>query len=266
MLSHTQTIKGKPDPGAAQVLPKISIDHVTKSFGEADATRPPVIDDVSFTIGHNEFVAIIGRSGCGKSTMLNMIAGIIPTTSGTISIDGKEVTGPGLDRGMVFQQASLFPWLSAKQNIMFGPRNNGVPYAERSALADQLIELVNLQGAEDKYPRELSGGMQQRVNIARSLAMDPEIMLMDEPFGALDELTREDMQRELLRIWEANRKTVLFVTHSITEAIYLSDRILILSRNPGRIRVEIPIELPRPRWSATDAIFDLHQKVYSYLE
>jgi ABC-type nitrate/sulfonate/bicarbonate transport system ATPase subunit len=182
-------------------------------------------------------------------------------------INGQPVDGPGPDRGMVFQHSALFPWLTAIENIEFGPRNQGMPKEQRRALAQELIELVRLTGFENKYPHELSGGMQQRVAIARALAMDPEILLMDEPFGALDQLTRAEMQEELLRIWQARKKTVVFVTHSITEAIYLSDRVIVLSPHPGRVRKEVIIELPREQRQRTSPHFweyyeEIHDAIF----
>jgi ABC-type nitrate/sulfonate/bicarbonate transport system ATPase subunit len=217
---------------------------------------------MNFAVQNNEFVSIVGRSGCGKSTMLNIIAGLLVPTEGRVRVSGQTVKGPGLHCGMIFQSASLFPWLTAIENIEFGPRNQGVPKAERRKLALELIDLVHLKGFEDKYPRELSGGMQQRVALARAMAMDPEILLMDEPFGALDQLTREDMQRELIRIWGSRKKTILFVTHSITEAIYLSDRVLVFSSHPGRLKKEIAIDLPRPRQKSSPELMKYYEEIY----
>jgi ABC-type nitrate/sulfonate/bicarbonate transport system ATPase subunit len=241
---------------------KIIINHVTKQFSADIPERGLALSDVTFAIHANEFVSIVGRSGCGKTTLLNIIAGLIRPTTGEVLINGRRVDGPGLDRGMVFQHPALFPWLTAIENIEFGPRNRGVPKARCRALAQDLIELVRLKGFETKYPRELSGGMQQRVAIARALAMDPEILLMDEPFGALDELTRAEMQEELLRIWQARRKTVVFVTHSIMEAIYLSDRVIVLSPHPGRLRKEILIKLPRPRQRSSPEFMTYYEEIH----
>lgn len=245
---------------------KIVINHVTKRFQATEEGSVLAVSDINFTVQPNEFVAIVGRSGCGKTTLLNMVAGLLRASEGEILIDGQPVNGPGPDRGMVFQQSALFPWLTAIGNIEFGPLNQGMPKNERRQLAVELIELVCLQGFEDKYPRELSGGMQQRVAIARALASDPEILLMDEPFGALDELTRSEMQRELLRIWEARKKTVIFVTHSISEALYLSDRILVFSPHPGRLRKEFKINLLRPRQRTSQEFMayyeDIHDAIF----
>ncbi|MEP0761116.1 MAG: ABC transporter ATP-binding protein [Chloroflexota bacterium] len=239
----------------------IAIEHVTKRFNGEDE-RALALEDVSLHIGANEFVSIVGRSGCGKTTLLNMIAGFLQPSSGQVLIGGEPVGSPGPDRGMVFQQGALFPWLTAIQNIEFGPRNRGVPRKQRRAQAQELIELVRLGGFERKYPRELSGGMQQRVAIARALANDPDILLMDEPFGALDELTRSEMQLELLRIWEARKKTVVFVTHSIMEALYLSDRVVVLSPHPGRLRAEVAVTLPRPRQRSSQEFMAMYEEIH----
>jgi ABC-type nitrate/sulfonate/bicarbonate transport system ATPase subunit len=241
---------------------KVVVQHVVKQFASEDPDVGLALEDVNFSVHTNEFVTIVGRSGCGKSTMLNIIAGLWTPTDGQVLINGRPIDGPGLDRGMVFQHSGLFPWLTAIENIEFGPRNIGTPKTERHALAQGLIELVRLKGFENKYPRELSGGMQQRVAIARAMAMDPEILLMDEPFGALDQLTREDMQRELLRIWETRKKTVLFVTHGIIEAIYLSDRVLVFNPKPGFVRKEFVVDLPRPRQKSSPDFMRYYEEIY----
>jgi ABC-type nitrate/sulfonate/bicarbonate transport system ATPase subunit len=247
-------------------VPKIVVRGVSRRFPSDDPERGLALRGINLTIAPNEFVSVVGRSGCGKTTLLNVIAGLLRPTEGEVLIDGRRVDGPGPDRGMVFQHAALFPWLTAIENVEFGPRNMGVPRDRRRALALELIELVRLRGFERKYPRELSGGMKQRVAIARALATDPDILLMDEPFGALDELTRAEMQEELLRIWEARRKTVVFVTHSIMEAIYLSDRVVVLSPHPGEVRRDVPILLPRPRQRASTEFMacyeDIHRAIF----
>lgn len=242
--------------------PKIIVSRVSRQFPAEEPERGLALKDISLTIMPNEFVSVVGRSGCGKTTLLNVIAGLLRPTEGEVLIDGRRVEGPGPDRGMVFQSSALFPWLSGVENVEFGPRNQGMPRDQRRALALELIDLVGLRGFENKYPRELSGGMKQRVAIARALATDPEILLMDEPFGALDELTREEMQQELLRIWEARRKTVVFVTHSIMEAIYLSDRVVVLSPHPGRVRKEVPIPMPRPRQRSSTEFMAYHEEIH----
>ena len=194
-----------------------------------------------------EFVSILGPSGCGKSTLLYIVGGFVQPTQGTVAVDGKPVTGPGPDRGPVFQEFALFPWKTVLGNVMYGPLERGMAKSKAEEKARMLIALVHLTGYENFYPKELSGGMKQRVAIARTLAYGPSILLMDEPFGALDAHTRTGLQRELLEIWERDRKTVLFVTHSVEEAVFLSDRVVVLTRSPGRIKETIKIDLPRPR-------------------
>lgn len=247
---------------AETIVTKIQLKHVTKEFKSRRNERSLAVSDVSLDIHNNEFVSLVGRSGCGKTTLLNMIAGLLHPSEGEILLDGQLIDQPGPDRGMVFQHSALFPWLTAIDNIEFGPKNQGVPRAERRKSAQDLIDLVHLKGFENKYPRELSGGMQQRVAIARALATDPEILLMDEPFGALDELTRSELQHELLRIWQVQRKTVIFVTHSITEAIFLSDRVIVLSPHPGRIRKEFIIELERPRRLSSPEFMSYYEEIH----
>ncbi|MFN5688101.1 ABC transporter ATP-binding protein, partial [Bradyrhizobium sp.] len=199
------------------------------------------------TIGNNDFVTILGPSGCGKSTLLRIVAGLDHPTSGKVRLDGREVTGPGADRGMVFQSYTLFPWLTVRENIAFGLRERGMPEDKRNAVADRFIQQIGLNGFENHWPKQLSGGMQQRCAIARALANDPKILLLDEPFGALDNQTRVLMQEMLLGIWERDQKTVLFVTHDIEEAIFLGSRVLVMSARPGRIKADIKIALPHPR-------------------
>lgn len=206
-----------------------------------------VLDDVTFDVAHNEFVAIVGPSGCGKTTLLSVLDGLLPRTGGTISVNGEEVDRPGPDRGFVFQQDSLFPWRTVLSNISLGLEARKTDRATRHRIARDLAKLVGLSGFEEHFPHQLSGGMRQRVNVARALAVDPKVLLMDEPFSSLDAQTREVMQEELLRIWAERSKTVLFVTHQIDEAAYLADRVIVLSSRPGKVRATIPIELPRPR-------------------
>ena len=206
-----------------------------------------MVDGLNLSVADREFVAVIGPSGCGKSTILRLIDGLLPPDRGDIQIDGKSVAGPGGSRGMVFQSADLFPWRTALQNVEFGLEMLRVPKFERKKIARQNLALVGLGGFEHAYPYQLSGGMQQRVGIARAFAINPAVLLMDEPFGALDAQTRELLQEELLRVWQLHQKTVLFVTHSIEEAIYLADRIIVLTEQPARIDREIMVPFPRPR-------------------
>jgi len=206
-----------------------------------------VLDDVNLSLQEGEIVGLLGRSGSGKSTLLRIVAGLDTPTVGNVLLDGKEVTGPGADRGMVFQSYTLFPWLTVRQNICFGLREKGMSAAEQAEIAARFIAEVGLSGFESHFPKQLSGGMQQRVALARALANDPKILLLDEPFGALDNQTRALMQELLLSIWELHKKTVLFVTHDIDEAIFMANRCAVFSARPGRIKNELQIDLPYPR-------------------
>ena len=243
----------------------IRIDHVGKTFADRAGRPVEVLGDISLDIGENAFVSLVGRSGCGKTTLLNILAGLEAPTSGSVAIAGRPIRGPGEGQGVVFQQHALFPWLTAEENVAFGCRKRPIPKAEKQAIAAELLALVGLSDAARKYPRELSGGMQQRVAIARALALDPDILLMDEPFGALDELTRIELQEELLRIWQARRKTVVFVTHSISEALILSDRIILLAPHPGRIARDIAVDLPRPRVRSDPRFAALYDTIWNGL-
>lgn len=205
------------------------------------------LQDVNLQVMDGEFLSIVGPSGCGKTTFLSVVDGLIPATSGQIMLDGRVVTKPGPDRAMVFQDASLLPWRSVLKNVVYGLECNHVKAAEARDRAMHFIEMVGLAGFENHYPHELSGGMQQRVNLARALVMDPQILLMDEPFAALDAQTRETMQEELLQIWLKAKKTVLFITHQIDEAIFLSDRVAVFTARPGRVKEILPVSLERPR-------------------
>ncbi len=205
------------------------------------------LDDVTLRVNAGEFVSLLGPSGCGKTTFVHAIDGLLPTKRGDVRIDGRAVTKPGKDRAMVFQSSALLPWRTVMGNVIYGLELQGVDRQEAKKRAHDLITLVGLSGFEDRFPNELSGGMQQRVNLARALVINPEILLLDEPFANLDAQTREFMQAELLRIWSTTRKTALFVTHNITEAIYLSDRVAVFTARPGRIKAIVPIDLPRPR-------------------
>ena len=225
----------------------IELRHIGYEYA-ASERAVTALRDVTIGVAESEFICVVGRSGCGKTTLLNILAGFLTPTKGDVLIGGCPVRGRGLDRGVVFQDfAQLFPWRTAQRNVEFGLEMKGVPRGERAKTAQHFLGLVNLEPFAGAYPHELSGGMQQRVAIARALVFYPSILLMDEPFGALDEMTRAQMRYELIRIWEVTRKTVLFVTHSIPEAILLSDRVLVLSPRPGHIREIIPIDLPRPR-------------------
>ena len=205
------------------------------------------LDDVSLRVMDGEFVSIVGPSGCGKSTFLNIVDGLLPATAGRIMLDGTAVSKPGPDRAVVFQDASLLPWRTVMGNVVYGLQCQGVNPREARARALHFIDMVGLHGFEHHYPYELSGGMQQRVNLARALVMDPQILLMDEPFAALDAQTREVMQEELLNIWVRAKKTVLFITHQINEAIYLSDRVIVFTSRPGRVKQTLPVNIERPR-------------------
>lgn len=226
---------------------KLSVESVHKSFDPPRATnRRFVLNGISLRVAAGEFVSLLGHTGCGKSTLLNLIAGYIKPDKGRILVDGKQITGPGADRGVVFQEYALFPWYTVLENVAFGPEVRGVDRTTSRRLARRYISLVGLEGFEDVYPDALSGGMKQRVGIARALANEPSVLLMDEPFGALDALTRETMRRELLRIWLEVRPTVIFVTHGISEAVALSDRVAVMNFS-GTLERVVPIELPRPR-------------------
>jgi NitT/TauT family transport system ATP-binding protein len=232
--------------------------------GVSHTYRPPhgrpvlALADVSLDVQVREFVALLGPSGCGKSTLLYLIGGFLPTEIGRILVDGKPVAGPGPDRGIVFQNFALFPWKTVRANILYGLERQGLPRREREQRAQAFIDLVGLKGFEDSYPSQLSGGMKQRTALARTLAFDPEILLMDEPFGALDAQTRSLMQAELLRIWQRTPKTVIFVTHDVQEAVYLADRVAVMSARPGRIKavVETKFDKNHPQLFKSKAFVD----------
>jgi ABC-type nitrate/sulfonate/bicarbonate transport system ATPase subunit len=229
-------------------LSKLVIDNVSRIFPAVRGGTPTrALEPTNLSVADNDFVTILGPSGCGKSTLLRMVAGLDTPTTGRILLDGKAITGPGADRGMVFQSYTLFPWLTVSENISFGLRERGVSQRERNDIAKQWLEKVGLTSFANHFPKQLSGGMQQRTAIARALANDPKILLLDEPFGALDNQTRALMQELLLGIWERERKTVIFVTHDIEEAIFLASRTVVMSARPGRIKADIPVDLPHPR-------------------
>ena len=221
----------------------LEIREVAKTFPGGTVA----LQATSLSVEENDFITILGPSGCGKSTLLRMVAGLDTPTSGRIALDGQTVSGPGADRGMVFQSYTLFPWLTVLQNVCFGLREKGVALAQQQELARTFIAKVGLNGFENHFPKQLSGGMQQRTALARALANDPRILLMDEPFGALDHQTRELMQELLLGIWEAERKTVLFVTHDIDEAIFMGTRVVVMSARPGRIKCDLAVPIAHPR-------------------
>ncbi len=223
--------------------PRIEIRNLTKRFGTDGSVK--ALDDVNLTIEKGEFVSIVGPSGCGKSTLLYMLGGFVEPSEGTLAVNGVTVTGPGTDRGIVFQEYALFPWLTVFDNIAYGLIQQGIPKDRYIPTVERYIGLIGLTGFEKRYPRELSGGMKQRVALARTFAYEPDVLLLDEPFGALDAQTREVMQDELLRLWSSSQKTVLMVTHDVAESVYLSDRVCVMSKRPGRILTEFKVELDR---------------------
>ena len=229
-------------------IPTIRLDSVSKKFLTKSGEEVKALEGISFDVATSEFVSVIGPSGCGKSTVLSLIAGLEKPTEGKVYLDGEEVKGPNPDKiSIMFQEHTLFPWRTIQANVEFGLEIKGASREERSKSSRKYLELVGLAGFENKFPREVSGGMKQRASLARSLALEPEVILMDEPFGALDEQTRMQLGNELVRIWLETKKTIVFVTHSIQEAAYLSDRVLVFSKRPAKIVREIMIDLPRPR-------------------
>ena len=227
--------------------PLLSIEGVSKVFGNPAGGGTEALRDIRLGVGAGEFVSIVGASGSGKSTLLRIVDGLLPASSGRVVVDGRPVDRPGRDRAMVFQQDSLLPWKTVTENVGYGLTIGGMGRREAAAIALRFIEMAGLKGFEHHYPHQLSGGMRQRVNVARALAVDPKILLLDEPFAALDAQTREIMQAELLRIWSRSRTTVLLITHQIDEAVFLSDRVVVFSARPGTVRADIDIPLPRPR-------------------
>ncbi|MDN4546006.1 ABC transporter ATP-binding protein [Pseudomonas sp. C32] len=227
--------------------PRLQVDKVSLRYNKPDGGTFTALEEVSFEVPDQQFAVLVGPSGCGKSSLLYLTAGLAEPTSGEIYVGGQQVEGPGADRGMVFQSYTLFPWLTVRQNVEFGLKRRGMPAAQRKDIVDYYVNEVGLSGFADNYAKQLSGGMMQRVAIARALANDPQILLMDEPFGALDSQTRLQMQQLLLRVWGNSKKTVLFVTHDIDEAILLGDRVYVMGARPGRIKqiLDVPIERPR---------------------
>lgn len=255
---------------------KIRAENITKTFenkknGTRKGNKPlTALDNVNLEIKKGEFLALVGPSGCGKSTFLDIVGGLTKPTSGEVYIDGKPINGPALDRGIVFQGYALFPWRTALENVEFGLETKGIPKNERGAIAKKYLTLVGLSAFEGRYPYELSGGMKQRVAIARALAYDPDVLLMDEPFGALDAQTRDILQVELLNIWEETHKTILFVTHSIDEAVFLAQRVAIMTARPGVIKNIVDIDLPREKFDeeikSSSAFVSHRQEIWGMLK
>lgn len=253
-----------PLPGAA----KIETRGLSKSFSSRRGSVT-ALESIDFTAASSEFVSIVGPSGCGKSTFLYILGGFVEPSSGTVEVDGAPIEGPDPARGIVFQEFVLFPWKTVLGNVTYGLSEIGVPRRERRERAQALIDMVKLSGFEDHYPKELSGGMKQRTALARTLIMDPDVLLMDEPFGAIDAQTRALLQQELMGIWEQTHKTVLFVTHAVEEALFLSDRVYVLSSRPARVKEVIDVDLPRPRdpeaIMETESYVRLHRRIWDLL-
>ncbi|HUU76116.1 MAG TPA: ABC transporter ATP-binding protein [Methanoregulaceae archaeon] len=243
----------------------LSIQNLSKEYTGTRGERVKALSDISMEIKPKEFICILGPSGCGKTTLLRIIGGLDQATSGCIAINSHVISGPDTKMAMIFQEYSLFPWRTVKDNILFGLEVRNVPKAERKKTTDTYLALVGLSEFADSYPYELSGGMRQRVAVARALAVNPGVLLMDEPFGALDAQTRNRMQKELLDIWEKTKKTIIFVTHSVDEAVFLADRIVVLTPRPGRIREIIPIDLPRPRDRTSDDFLRIRRCVLNLI-
>ncbi|WP_430504027.1 ABC transporter ATP-binding protein [Haloparvum sp. PAK95] len=250
--------------GGAEATREIEVDDVSKVFSE-DGGAIQALDGVDFDVHEGEFVCIVGPSGCGKSTLFRIIAGLETPTEGEVRVGGRRVTDPGPDRGMVFQDDALFPWRTAYENVKYGLEEVGPPAGDTVAeRAEYCLELVGLAEFADSYPKTLSGGQRQRVGIARALAVDPPTLLMDEPFGSLDERTKTSLHAELLDIWSTTEKTVLFVTHDVEEAVYLADRIVVFTDRPGSVAEEIDVDVPRPRDRTSDAFVEVKSRVLSH--
>lgn len=243
----------------------IEVNQLNKIYFDKKDKPNTVLHEIDLSIQKGEFVSILGPSGCGKSTLLSMIAGLVKSTSGEIVVDGKKVEKPGKDRGMVFQEAALFPWMNVTENVLF-PLRKDLSKKEGLKRAQHFLQMVQLSNYANHYPHELSGGMQQRVSIARSLAMDPSVLLMDEPFGALDEQTRSRLHGQLEKIWIDTKKTIVFVTHSISESIKLSDRIIVMGTRPGTILTDIHVDIPRPREEHKKEVAELEEKIMGLLK
>ena len=249
-------------------MARLTLDRLGMRFRTRRGSTVTALEGITFEVKDQEFAVLVGPSGCGKSTVLRLAAGLLSPTEGRVLLDGRPVGGPGPDRGVVFQSYTLFPWLTVQRNVEFGPRLRGVPGTERARVARHYLDQVGLRGFEGVYPKELSGGMMQRVAIARALANDPAVLLMDEPFGALDAQTRSLVGELLLRVWEEAAKTVLFVTHDIEEALFLGDRVFVMTARPGRIREEVQVPLPRPRtveMLTSEAFVELKRRVMALI-
>lgn len=243
----------------------IQCSHVTKTFS-TKTTSTPVIKDLQLEVGKNEFVVLFGPGQCGKTTVLNVMAGLETATSGTVTVNGEVVSAPGPDRGFVYQTTALFPWYTVMQNVEYGPRARGMSRKERREKAQYYINLVGLEGFEDKFPNQLSGGMQQRVGIARAYCNEPSVLFMDEPFGHLDAQTRYLMQEEIIRIWEKEKRTIVFVTNNIEEAVYLADRVVVLTNCPTSVKKEYRIDLERPRNYTDDRFLELRTGIQGIVD
>ena len=244
---------------------RIDLRHVTLRY-VTDARDVLAVDDVSFTVAESEFLCLLGPSGCGKTTIMNMIAGFLSPTHGDVLIGGARLDGTKHDRGVVFQDfAQLFPWRTARRNVEFGLEMRNVPKAQRKDTALEFLRLVGLADFADVYPHQLSGGMQQRVAIARAIAYSPGVLLMDEPFAALDAMTRDEMQRLVNDVWQETKKTVVYVTHNVAEAVYLGDRVVVLDAHPGRVKAEIPLDLPRPRDPLSATFVEAQRTILGHL-
>jgi ABC-type nitrate/sulfonate/bicarbonate transport system ATPase subunit len=252
-----------PKPNTAKPL---SLRGLAKRYATADGRTIEALLPVDLEITPGEFLVVVGPSGCGKSTLLNILAGLTAPSAGEAWVGDIRVEGPDIDRGMVFQDYALFPWLDVIGNVEFGLERKRIPRRERRGIAMRYLEMVGLTDFAEKRPRELSGGMKQRVAIARTFATEPSIIFMDEPFGALDALTRRHLQHQLLRIWQQHRKTVVFITHSVVEAIYLADRVVLMTARPGRIKTVLKIELPHPRDPTSDEFRSIERRVYADLD
>lgn len=251
--------QSKPEPA------KVEIDAIRKVF-QTSRGEVVALHDTSLTIANNEFICVVGPSGCGKTTLLNILAGLDVPTSGEVRIDGASIHGPSSERGVVFQQYALFPWLTVRQNVEFGLKLKGIGKAERRSIAEKYIESVGLKDFANAFPKELSGGMKQRVAIARAYAVNPQLLLLDEPFGALDAQTRTQLQVELLNTWEQEQKTCFFITHDVEEAVLLASRVVVMSARPGRIKAIVPIDLKHPRTQETrmsKTFNDLKNEIWS---